>query len=54
MTLADIFVNPLSGFTILLVIAFGIYQIRRMRRLKGATQPSALAADGDPHDRQKD
>ncbi len=48
----DLLVNPLSGATLLIVVAFGIYQIRRMRRLKGAEKPSALAADGDPHAKQ--
>ncbi len=48
--LNDLIVNPLSGITILLLIGFGVYQVIRMQRLKGQTKPSALAADGDPHD----
>ncbi|MGF1500916.1 MAG: hypothetical protein ACFBSD_03790 [Paracoccaceae bacterium] len=48
----DAFINPLSATTLLLIVAFGIYQVRRMQQLKGRTKPSALAADGDPHDAQ--
>ncbi len=44
--------NALSTTTFLLIIAFGIYQIRRMRQIKGATEPSSLAKDGDPHRKQ--
>jgi len=51
---ADLALNPLSGITLLIVVGFGIWQVRRMQRLKGRTQPSALAADGDPHDKQDD
>jgi len=49
---ADLAFNPLSALTLLLIIGFAIYQVRRMRRIKGRTKPSALAADGDSHDRQ--
>lgn len=45
-------VNALSATTFLLIIAFGISQIRRMRRIKGATTPSSLAKDGDPRRKQ--
>jgi len=46
---ADLLVNPLSGVTLLLIVGFAIYQVRRMQKLKGRTKPSALAEDGDPH-----
>ena len=50
--LADLAVNPLSGITFLIILGFGIWQVRRMRQIQGATKPSSLAADGDPHDKQ--
>lgn len=49
---ADLLLNPLSGVTLLAVIALGTWQVRRMQRLKGRTKPSALAQDGDAHDPQ--
>ena len=49
---ADLVLNPLSGITLLVAVGFGIWQVRRMQKLKGRTKPSALAADGSAHDAQ--
>jgi hypothetical protein len=48
----DILVYSLAIVTLLLVVLFGIQQVRRMRRIRGRTKPSALADDGNPHDKQ--
>ena len=46
-------IYPLAGFTLLVVIVLGVWQVRRMKRLKGRTEPSSLARDGDPHHEQR-
>lgn len=45
-------IYPLAAVTLIGGVAFGAHQVRRMRRLKGRTRPSALAEDGNPHEKQ--
>lgn len=49
---ADIILPPLALTTLGLAALAGVWQVNRMRKLKRAGKPSALAADGDPNDKQ--